>query len=97
LHHTLPRPQNQPQINKHNHRQPTTHKKPTTHNYNNPKQAFYKYWWTQPVDSKTRERVLFEILQGPLDGKAVAIISPTSEWPFAFRFQGGGRWVEGVS
>jgi hypothetical protein len=39
--------------------------------------SFYKYWWTTEAGSKERSKINFEILQGPLIGKAVAVIAPT--------------------
>lgn len=41
--------------------------------------AYYKYWWPTPVGSERRKKVLFEVLQGPLSGKAVAIVGPKGD------------------
>jgi hypothetical protein len=39
--------------------------------------AFFKYWWSTPVGSAERQRVKYQIVQGPLDGHAVAIVGAT--------------------
>jgi hypothetical protein len=44
-----------------------------------------RYWWTTPYGSKERSKVVFEVLQGPLIGKAVAIVNPAGA-----RGAGGG-------
>ena len=36
--------------------------------------AFYEYWWPTPPGSAERGRVKMTIVQGPLDGKAIAIV-----------------------
>lgn len=42
---------------------------------------FFLYWWPTPLRSKQREKVQFKVLQGPLDGKAVAIVDATGACP----------------
>jgi hypothetical protein len=37
--------------------------------------AFYKYWWTTELGSKERKKIHYEVLQGPLVGKAVAVVT----------------------
>jgi hypothetical protein len=41
--------------------------------------AFFNYWWGTPVGSPQRQRVKFQIVQGPLDGHAVAIVGAEGE------------------
>ena len=36
--------------------------------------AFFSYWWPTPIYSANRGRVRMAIVQGPLDGRAVAIV-----------------------
>jgi len=42
-------------------------------------QSFYKFWWPTPAGSAERAKVLWAVKQGPLEGKAVAIITNAGE------------------
>ncbi|KAI8469909.1 MAG: hypothetical protein J3K34DRAFT_422397 [Monoraphidium minutum] len=43
--------------------------------------AFFDYWWPTAPGSVERSKVMFKILQGPLTGKAVAIVDSVGACP----------------
>ncbi|KIY94339.1 hypothetical protein MNEG_13623 [Monoraphidium neglectum] len=43
--------------------------------------AFFHYWWGTPIEDKVRKTVNYAILQGPLIGKAVAIVGNQGACP----------------
>lgn len=43
--------------------------------------AFYKYWWSTAPGSEQRSKIQFNILQGPLDGRAIAVVDSAGACP----------------